>query len=161
MAKTIDIKLQEGDPAPSFQSINQHEQPIGLSDFKGKHVILYFYPRDNTPGCTKEACAFRDGFAQLESMGVVVLGVSCDNVSSHQKFISKFKLPFDLLADTSQEIVKAYGVWGPKQFMGRTFDGIHRVSFWINPGGMIEKIWTKVKPDVHASEVIEAIKAFE
>ena len=84
MAKAIDIKLQEGDPAPSFHSINQHEQPIGLSNFKGKHVILYFYPRDNTPGCTKEACAFRDAFAQLESMGVVVLGVSCDNVSSHQ-----------------------------------------------------------------------------
>ena len=161
MAKTIDIKLQEGDPAPSFQSINQHEQPIGLSDFKGKHVILYFYPRDNTPGCTKEACAFRDGFAQLESMGVVVLGVSCDNVSSHQKFISKFELPFDLLADTSREIVKAYGVWGPKQFMGKMFDGIHRVSFWINPESIIERIWTKVKPDVHATEVIEAIKAFE
>ena len=161
MAKTIDIKLQEGDPAPYFQSINQHEQPIGLSDFKGKHVILYFYPRDNTPGCTKEACAFRDAFAQLESMGVVVLGVSCDNVSSHQKFISKFELPFDLLADTSREIVKAYGVWGPKQFMGKTFDGIHRVSFWINPESIIERIWTKVKPDVHATEVIEAIKAFE
>lgn len=161
MAKAIDIKLQEGDPAPSFHSINQHEQPIGLSDFKGKHVILYFYPRDNTPGCTKEACAFRDAFAQLESMGVVVLGVSCDNVSSHQKFISKFELPFDLLADTSQEIVKAYGVWGPKQFMGKTFDGIHRVSFWINPEGLIERIWTKVKPDVHATDVIEAIKAFE
>ena len=161
MLKAIDIKLQEGDPAPTFQSINQHEQPIGLSDFRGKHVILYFYPRDNTPGCTKEACAFRDGFAQLESMGVVVLGVSCDNVSSHQKFISKFELPFDLLADTSREIVKAYGVWGSKQFMGKTFNGIHRVSFWINPESIIERIWTKVKPDVHATEVIEAIKAFE
>ena len=104
------IKLQEADQAPGFETINQHEQKISLDDFKGKHVILYFYPRDNTPGCTKEACSFRDEFAQLESMGVVLLGVSCDSVASHQKFISKFELPFNLLADTSQQIVKAYGV---------------------------------------------------
>ena len=155
------MALKVGDKAPEFKLKDSFEKEVSLKDFKGKKIILYFYPKDNTPGCTKEACAFRDAFAQLESMGVVVLGVSCDNVSSHQKFISKFELPFDLLADTSQEIVKAYGVWGPKQFMGKTFDGIHRVSFWINPEGLIERIWTKVKPDLHATEVIEAIKAFE
>ena len=159
MPNNILIKLQEGDQAPGFETINQNEQKISLDDFKGKHVILYFYPRDNTPGCTKEACSFRDEFAQLESMGVVLLGVSCDSVASHQKFISKFELPFNLLADTSQQIVKAYGVWGPKQFMGKTFNGIHRVSFWINPEGIIERIWNKVKPDTHAKEVIDALKS--
>ena len=158
MAKAIDIKLQEGDPAPSFHSINQHEQPIGLSASGATSSSI------STQGTIHRVAPRKPAlFAMhlpLESMGVVVLGVSCDNVSSHQVHF-EIRTPFNLLADTSQEIVKAYGVWGPKQFMGKTFDGIHRVSFWINPEGLIERIWTKVKPDLHATEVIEAIKAFE
>ena len=122
-----------------------------------RSVILYFYPKDDTPGCTKEACAFRDAFADFTARGAVVLGVSADPVKSHDKFVQKFKLPFLLLADEDKRIVDAYGVWGEKTFMGRRYQGIHRVTFLIGGDGRIRKIWPKVKPDEHAAEVLAAL----
>ena len=158
MAKGIDLILREGDKAPAFKAESQDGDQVRLSDFKGKFVVLYFYPKDNTPGCTKEACAFRDLHAEFRDAGAVVVGVSIDPVKAHQKFINKFELPFTLLADESKEIVTKYGVWGPKQFMGRTFDGIHRITFLIDPKGTILKIWPKVKPEPHPAEVLECIR---
>jgi peroxiredoxin Q/BCP len=131
MAAAPKIKLQEGDKAPAFTAPTSGGGEVSLSDFKGKQVILYFYPRDNTPGCTKEACGFRDANSRLKRKGAVVLGVSKDSVASHDKFIAKFDLPFLLIADTDTEIAKAYGVWGKKKFMGREFMGMHRVTFLI------------------------------
>src|SRR5437667_1458373 len=121
MPKEIEMKLQEGDKAPDFTAATQNGNRISLADLKGRHVILYFYPRDDTPGCTKEACGFRDHFAQFTKKGAVVLGVSTDPVKSHEKFLKKFKLPFLLLADEDRKIVEAYGVWGAKSFMGRKY----------------------------------------
>jgi len=122
-------------------------------------VILYFYPRDDTPGCTKEACAFRDEFATFRKRGAVVLGVSIDSVKSHGKFAEKFGLPFPLLADEDKSIVQAYGVWGQKSFMGRKYMGTHRVTFLIGPDGKIKQIWPEVKPQEHAKEVLAALTA--
>lgn len=158
MAKGIELVLKEGDKAPAFKAETQDGTQVRLSEFKGKFVVLYFYPKDNTPGCNKEACAFRDLHAEFESANAVVLGVSTDPVKAHQKFITKFELPFTLLADESKEIVTKYGVWGPKQFMGRTFDGTHRITFLIDPKGKIIKIWPKVKPEPHPAEVLECIR---
>ena len=157
MATTPPITLKEGDPAPDFTAPDQTGNSITLSKLKGKHVLLYFYPKDNTPGCTKEACAFRDQFNQFESKGIVVIGVSPDSVKSHDKFVSKFDLPFTLVSDSEKQIVNAYGVWGEKEFMGRTFDGTFRASFLIAPDGSILKIWPKVKPEAHPAEVLEAL----
>src|SRR5678816_2522141 len=131
MAKTLELKLNEGDLAPAFTVATNGGGKISLADFKGKNVILYFYPRDDTPGCTKEACAFRDHFADFKKKGAVVLGVSIDPVKAHDKFVKKFELPFPLLADVDKKIVEAYGVWGQKSFMGRKYLGIHRVTFLI------------------------------
>ena len=156
MAVTFAPTLKEGDPAPPFSALTNGGQRVSLADFKGKHVILYFYPRDNTPGCTKEACAFRDEFAQFKAKGAVVLGVSTDSVKSHDKFVEKFHLPFPLLADEDKSIVNAYGVWGEKKFMGVKFQGVHRVTFLIGPDGRIKKIWPKVKPAEHAKEILDA-----
>ena len=158
MPKEIEIKLQEGDKAPDFSAATQNGKRISLADLKGRNVILYFYPRDDTPGCTKEACAFRDHFGEFTKKGAVVLGVSTDSVSSHQKFIEKFKLPFTLLADDEKKIVQAYGAWGEKTFMGRKYQGTHRVTFLIGPDGRIKKIWPKVKPEEHAAEVLAALQ---
>src|SRR5437667_1348919 len=127
MSKAPEIELKEGDKAPDFTAPKNGGGRISLADFKGKHVVLYFYPRDDTPGCTKEACAFRDIFAAFKKKGAVVLGVSIDSVKAHDKFVAKFKLPFPLLADPDHKIVEAYGVWGEKQFMGRKYLGTHRV----------------------------------
>lgn len=157
MAKTIELKLQEGDRAPDFTALTNGGGKVSLSDFKGKNVVLYFYPRDDTPGCTKEACAFRDHFAEFKKKGVVVLGVSIDPVKAHDKFIAKYKLPFTLLADEDRKIVEAYGVWGQKSFMGRKYLGIFRVTFLIGPDGVIRKIWPAVKPEDHAEEVLAAL----
>ena len=157
MAKAPELKLQEGDPAPAFTAPTNGGGSVSLSDFKGKQVVLYFYPRDDTPGCTKEACGFRDAFASFRKKGVVVLGVSVDPVKAHDKFVEKFKLPFPLLADEEKRIVQAYGVWGQKSFMGRKFLGIHRVTFLIGPDGRIQKIWPEVKPEEHAAEVLAAL----
>ena len=130
---------------------------LSLAGLKGKNVILYFYPKDNTPGCTKEACAFRDQFSEFKKKGAVVLGVSTDPVKSHDKFVAKFKLPFTLLADEEKKLVEAYGVWGRKSFMGRKYTGTHRVTFLIGPDGRIKKIWPTVKPEEHAREVLGAL----
>jgi peroxiredoxin Q/BCP len=154
MAFGPNITLKEGDTAPAFSAVIQGGGKAALKDFKGKHVILYFYPKDNTPGCNKEACGFRDLHGKIEQKNALVLGVSVDSVKSHDKFISKFNLPFTLLSDEDMKIVNAYGVWGRKKFMGREYDGTHRVTFLIDPKGKIQKIWPKVKAEIHPAEVL-------
>lgn len=148
--------LKEGDKAPAFSSKNQDGETIKLSDFKGKRVVLYFYPKDDTPGCTKEACSFRDADDVFNAKGIKVLGVSTDDERSHQKFISKFQLPFDLLADTDKKIVEDYGVWGEKSMYGRKYMGTMRKTFLINEDGKIAKIFDKVNVAEHADEVLKA-----
>ena len=157
MAKEIQLQLKEGDPAPDFTAMASDGGKVSLAALKGKSVILYFYPRDDTPGCTKEACGFRDRFGDFKKKGAVLLGVSIDSPKSHEKFINKFKLPFTLLADEDKSMVQAYGVWGQKSFMGRRYQGTHRVTFLIGPDGRIQKIWPKVKPEEHAEEVLAAL----
>lgn len=157
MAAELKLKLTEGDVAPPFTVATNGGGTASLADYKGKNVILYFYPKDDTPGCTKEACAFRDHFAAFKKKGAVVLGVSVDPVKAHDKFVEKYKLPFTLLADVDKKIVEAYGVWGQKMFMGRKYLGVHRVTFLIGPDGKIKKIWPKVKPEEHAEEVLAAL----
>ncbi len=157
MAKEIELKLKVGDLAPKFTAATSGGGKISLADFKGQNVILYFYPKDDTPGCTKEACAFRDHFADFKKQGAVVLGVSPDPVKSHDKFVTKFKLPFTLLSDEDKKIVEAYGVWGEKVFMGRKYLGVYRVTFLIGPDGRIRQIWPSVKPEEHAAEVLAAL----
>jgi peroxiredoxin Q/BCP len=157
MAKNVELKLSEGNAAPEFTVATSGGGRISLSDYKGRNVILYFYPKDDTPGCTKEACAFRDGFSEFKEKGAVILGVSTDTVKSHDKFVEKYKLPFTLLADEDKKIVEAYGVWGEKTFMGRTYTGTLRVTFLIGPDGRIKRIWPNVKPEEHAAEVLAAI----
>jgi len=153
-----DIKLKEGDIAPAFSAMTNGGGKISLAELKGKNVILYFYPKDDTSGCTKEACAFRDGFADFKKRGAVILGVSPDSVKSHDKFVKKFSLPFTLLADEDKKIAEAYGVWGMKIFWGRKYLGTHRVTFLIGPDGRIKKIWPDVKPEEHAAEVLAALE---
>ena len=148
--------MKEGRKAPGFKLPDQDGNTVSLADFAGKTVVLYFYPKDDTPGCTKEACSFRDAFSQYKKKGIAVLGVSPDKEASHQKFVTKYKLPFTLLADTDKSIAEAYGVWGEKKFMGRTYMGVHRTTFLIDEKGKIKKIFEKVKPEDHASEVLEA-----
>ena len=157
MAKPIELKLKEGSVAPKFIVATSGGGKISLADYKGQNVILYYYPTDDTPGCTKEACAFRDYFADFKKAGAVVFGVSTDSVKSHDKFVEKFKLPFTLLADEDKKIVEAYGVWGEKSFMGRKYMGTNRVTFLIAPDGKIKKIWPTVKPEEHAAEVLAAL----
>jgi thioredoxin-dependent peroxiredoxin len=157
MAKTVSITLKEGDVAPDFTAPTNGGKEISLSELRGKNVILYFYPKDDTPGCTKEACAFRDEFALFRQKGAVVLGVSIDPVKSHDKFVEKYKLPFTLISDEDKSIVQAYGVWGEKSFMGRKYMGTHRVTFLIGPDGKIRKIWPEVKPADHTAEVLAAL----
>jgi peroxiredoxin Q/BCP len=148
--------LKEGDKAPDFESRDQNGEPVRLSDLKGQRVVLYFYPKDDTPGCTKEACSFRDADDVYRSKGIRVLGVSTDDEKSHQKFISKFQLPFDLLADTEKKIVNDYGVWGEKSMYGKTYMGTARKTFLIDGDGKIAKIFDKVDVAAHADEVLEA-----
>jgi len=159
MAKAPELKLKEGDKAPDFTGATNGGGKVSLSDLKGEHVILYFYPKDDTPGCTKEACAFRDHFAAFKKKGAVVLGVSVDPVKSHDKFADKFKLPFTLVSDEDKKIVQTYSVWGEKSSMGRRYMGTHRVTFLIGPDGRIKKIWPQVKPEEHAEEVLAAMSA--
>jgi peroxiredoxin Q/BCP len=157
MGKPIELKLKEGDTAPGFTASTSGGGKVSLSDFRGKHVILYFYPRDNTPGCTKEACAFRDEFGAFTRKGAVVLGVSTDSAGSHDKFAGKYRLPFTLVSDEDKKIAQAYGAWGEKTFLGRKYQGMHRVTFLIGPDGKIKKIWPTVKPAEHAREVLAAL----
>ncbi len=147
---------EEGDNAPDFSTTDADGSPVKLSDFRGQKVVLYFYPKDNTPGCTKEACSFRDSFSEFEKQGIKVLGVSLDSESAHKKFIEKYDLPFTLLADTDRSVSEAFGVYGQKQFMGRKFMGINRTTFLIDEDGKIKKIFAKVKVDEHADEVLNA-----
>jgi peroxiredoxin Q/BCP len=156
MGKQIELKLKEGDLAPDFTAKTNGGGMVSLSDFKGKHVVLYFYPRDNTPGCTKEACAFRDEYAEFTKKGAVVLGVSTDSPKSHDGFAQKYQLPFTLIADEDKKIVQAYGAWGEKSFLGRKYEGTYRVTFLIGPDGRIRKIWPAVKPAEHFRAVLTA-----
>jgi thioredoxin-dependent peroxiredoxin len=148
--------VKEGTTAPSFKTTDANGEPVNLKDFRGKKVVLYFYPKDDTPGCTKEACSFRDAFSKFKKQGITILGVSPDSEKSHQKFTAKYKLPFTLLADTDHSIADAYGVYGEKKFMGRTYMGIHRTTFLIDEKGKIKKVFEKVKPEDHADEVLGA-----
>ena len=143
--------------APEFSLPDQNGQPHTLADFLGRWVVLYFYPKDDTPGCTKEACSFRDGFARFKRAGIVVLGVSADSVREHAKFVEKYELPFLLLADESKIVVEQYGVWAKKKFMGREYMGILRTTFLIDPAGKIAKIYENVKPEEHAEEVLSEV----
>lgn len=161
MPKTPELKLKEGDKAPDFSATTNGGGTISLAELKGKSVVLYFYPKDDTSGCTKEACGFRDHFKEFEKAGAVVLGVSTDPVKSHDKFVNKYNLPFMLLADEDKRIVQAYGVWGEKSFMGRKYKGTFRVTFLIGPDGRIRKIWPQVKPEEHGQEVLAALRNLE
>ncbi len=144
--------------APGFTLPDQDGKEHSLSDYAGKWVLLYFYPKDNTSGCTVEACTIRDQFKNFTNIGAVVLGVSTDTVASHKKFESAYELPFTLLADVHKEVVGSYGVFGEKKFMGRTYMGTRRTSFLIDPKGKIAKVYEKVKSEMHATEVIADLK---
>lgn len=157
MAKEPTLQLRPGDPAPPFSALATDGTTVTLASLAGRFVVLYFYPKDDTPGCTKEACAFRDIYEQFTMRNAVVLGVSTDPVKAHVKFTAKFGLPFPLLADTEKQIVTAYGAWGEKTFMGRRYQGIHRVTFLIGPDGRIRRVWPKVTPVEHAVEVLAAL----
>jgi peroxiredoxin Q/BCP len=148
--------LKEGTTAPAFKTTDQNGESVSLKELRGRKVVLYFYPKDDTPGCTKEACSFRDAYSRFKKKDITVLGVSPDKEAAHKKFVTKYQLPFTLLADTDHSIAEAYGVWGEKKFMGRTYLGVHRTTFLIDEKGKIRKIFEKVKPEDHASEVLEA-----
>jgi len=150
--------LNEGDLAPDFTGVDQQGRTVKLSDYRGKKVVLYFYPKDNTPGCTAQACSLRDHYAELKQMGLEVIGVSTDSVASHQKFEQKYQLPFTLIADTDKQIVQAYGVYAPKKFMGKSFLGTVRTTFIINEQGVIKKIIRKPNTARHAQEVMAAVR---
>ena len=148
--------IKEGTVAPTFTAKNADGETVRLKDLRGQKVVLYFYPKDDTPGCTKEACSFRDAFADFKKRGIEVLGVSVDSEASHKKFAAKYKLPFTLLADPNHAIADAYGVYGEKKFMGRTYLGVKRITFLIDEKGKIKKVFEKVKPEEHAREVLLA-----
>ncbi len=148
--------LKEGDKAPDFNAKDQDGKDVKLADLKGQRIVLYFYPKDDTPGCTKQACSFRDADDVYRSKNIRILGVSTDSEKSHQKFISKFQLPFDLLADTEKTIVNDYGVWGEKSMYGKKYMGTFRKSFLIDEEGTIVKIFEKVDVAAHADEVLSA-----
>ena len=146
--------LKTGDKAPHFEYTKPDGSVKTLKDYLGKRVILYFYPKDNTPGCSAEACNLRDNYDGLLKKGFEIIGVSADSEKSHTKFRSKYQLPFPLISDTEKEILKAYGVWGEKKMMGRTYMGIHRMTFIIDKNGFIEKIYTKVKTKEHTEQIL-------
>ncbi len=148
------IKLSKGDKAPDFFGINQYDDQVSLADFKGRKLILYFYPKDNTPGCTAQACNLSENIEKLKNTGFEVLGISPDNQKSHLKFIEKYNLGFDLLVDESKSVCKLYGVWGIKKFMGREYEGVHRTTFIIDSEGTIEKIITKVDTKNHTDQIL-------
>ncbi len=151
------MPLEANQSAPEFTLLDETGTEQTLSAYRGKWVVLYFYPKDDTPGCTTEACSFRDGYGEYARAGVVILGVSPDSPKSHAKFKEKHALPFTLLSDTDHVVCELYGVWGRKKFMGREYDGVFRTTFLINPEGIIVKTFNNVKPDGHATEVLSAI----
>tara|TARA_B100000003_G_scaffold196875_1_gene200314 strand:+ start:170 stop:631 length:462 start_codon:yes stop_codon:yes gene_type:complete len=150
------ISLNVGDKAPDFVALNEFGQSTSLSNFLGKKVILYFYPKDMTPGCTAESCNLGENYSLLQENGFIVLGVSPDSSKSHQKFIDKYNLPFSLIADEDKTVIKAFGVWGPKKFMGKEYDGVHRTTFVIDEDGVIEKVFSKVKTKDHTNQILES-----
>jgi thioredoxin-dependent peroxiredoxin len=154
-------KVKVGDDAPELTLPDQNGDTHTLSDYRGQWVLVYFYPRDNTPGCTIEACAMRDHFPEFEKLDVRVFGISTDSAKKHANFAKKYNLPFTLLADDNQEAVEVFGVWGLKKFMGREFMGTHRMSFLIDPSGKIVKIYEKVKVATHAEEVLADRRAMD
>jgi peroxiredoxin Q/BCP len=149
---------KEGSMAPNFDAKDANGERVRLKDLRGQKVVLYFYPKDDTPGCTKEACSFRDAFADFKKRDIKVLGVSKDSEASHKKFAAKYKLPFTLLADPDHSIADAYGVYGEKKFMGRTYLGVKRMTFLIDEKGKVKKVFEKVKPEEHAKDVLEAFQ---
>ncbi len=153
------MAITEGKPAPPFKLTDASGKTVSLGDFKGQNVILYFYPRDDTPGCTKEACGFRDGWKELGKLNAVVLGVSADGADSHTRFISKYKLPFPLLSDPDRKVMTTYGAYGEKMMYGKKVMGIIRSTVWIAPDGTVKKHWKKVaKAETHPEQVIEALR---
>ena len=150
------ITLQEGDKAPAFTGYDQNGQKISLADYKGKKLVVYFYPQDDTPTCTVQACNLRDNFALLRKEGLTVIGISPDDEKSHKKFETKFSLPFPLLADPEHKIIDKYGVWGEKQLYGRKYLGLHRTTFLIDEKGVIRKIFLKPKSKQHSEEIVRA-----
>ena len=149
------MKLKVGDKAPDFTGVNEKGEQVSLTDFRGKKLVLFFYPKDNTPGCTAEACNLRDNYQDLKDRGYALLGVSPDSSKKHQNFINKFSLPFPLLADTENEVMKAYGAYGQKKMFGKSYMGVLRTTFIINEEGNIEKIIDKVKTKDHTSQILE------
>ena len=150
--------LSKGEKAPDFIATAHDGKEISLTQFSGKKLILYFYPKDNTPGCTAEACNLRDNYKLLIDKGFAIMGVSADNEKSHNNFIDKFSLPFPLISDTDKKLCKLFGVWGPKKFMGRTFDGINRTTFVISEKGIIEAVFTKVDTKNHTQQILDELK---
>lgn len=148
--------LKQGDKAPDFTVADQNGKKIKLNDFKGKKTVIYFYPKDMTPGCTNQACNLRDNYSALQKEGIQILGVSADDEARHKKFIDKYELPFPLLADTDKKMIKDFGVWGLKKFMGKEYDGIHRTTFLINEDGKIHDVIKKPKTKAHAEEILES-----
>jgi peroxiredoxin Q/BCP len=152
------MPIAAGIPAPEFTLMDENSNQRSLAEFQGKPVVLYFYPKDDTPGCTTEACNFRDDYDVYQKAGVIILGVSPNSPKDHTKFKAKYNLPFTLLADTEHKICETYGVWGRKKFMGKEYDGVFRTTFLIGPDGIILKVFENVKPDGHSKEVLEALK---
>jgi len=146
--------IKQGDQAPAFQGVNQRGESVSLADYSGKKLVLYFYPKDDTPGCTAEACNLRDNYNQLINKEYAVLGVSPDGEAKHQKFIDKYDLPFDLLADTEKEVCEMYGVWVMKSMYGREYMGVARTTFVIDENGIIEEVIAKVKTNDHTSQIL-------
>ena len=151
----MSITLKAGDKAPEFSSIDQDGNPVSLSDYKGKKLVIYFYPKDNTPGCTAESCNLRDNYEALQAQGYEVLGVSGDSEKSHQKFIDKYELPFKLLADTDKSVHEAFGTWGEKKMYGKTYMGTLRTTFLIDENGVIEEVFEKVKTKDHTAQILK------
>ena len=148
------IKLQKGDKAPDFSGLDQDGISHSLKDYQGKKLVVFFYPKANTPGCTAEACDLRDNFERFKANNYELLGVSADNVKAQGKFKDKYQFPFPLLADEDKSVIEAFGVWGPKKFMGREYDGIHRTTFVINENGIIEEVISKVKTKEHTAQIL-------
>lgn len=155
------MEIKQGDKVPDFKLKDQDGVTCTFEDYKGRWILLYFYPKDDTPGCTIEACSFRDHFFEFQENGIEVVGVSVDDAASHQKFIEKFDLPFTLLTDLDKKIVKQFGIWGKKEFMGREYMGTNRTSFLIDPWGEVVKVYRDVNPDLHIQEILADFEELE
>ena len=155
------MPIASGIPAPEFELLDDTGSPRKLADYRGKSIVLYFYPKDDTSGCTKEACNFRDDYSAYEKAGVIILGVSPDSVDSHVKFKKKFQIPFPLLADDGHKVCNLFGVWGPKKFMGKEYEGVLRTTFLIDENGKIKKVYENVRPAEHSAELLKELSGKE